>query len=36
MLIEDVIQMLKTKISYFWIEKILQKPLVVKTQYVIF
>ena len=32
MLIENIIHMLKTKISYFWIEKMLVKPLGVKTQ----
>ena len=36
MLIENVIHMLKTKISYFWMEKILVKPLGVKTQNVKF
>ena len=34
MLFENVIDILKTKISYFWIEKMLVKPLVVKTQIV--
>ena len=36
MLIEHVIHMLKTKISYYWIEKMLVKPLGVKTQNVNF
>ena len=36
MLIENVIHMLQTKISYFWIEKMLVKPLGVKTQNVKF
>ena len=36
MLIENVIHMLKTKISYFWIEKMLVKPLGVKTKNVKF
>ena len=36
MLFENVIHMLKTKISYFCIEKMLVKPLGVKTQIVKF
>ena len=34
MLIENIIHMLKTKISYFWIEKMLVKPLGVKSKIV--